>query len=83
MLLILIIVLHENFSLKTLTSGIAVSYFQSVMTQTFRTGPMLIGPPFYLKSLYQHKYEVMQIPELPCVSTCIVIIIKIWEVMKA
>jgi hypothetical protein len=70
-------------SLKTLTSGTAVSYFQSVMTQTFRTGPMLMGLPFYLKSLYQHKYEVMQVPELLCVSTCIVIIIKIWEVMKA
>jgi len=42
-----------------------------------------MGLPFYLKSLYQHKYEVMQIPELPRVSTCIVTIIKIWEVMKA
>jgi hypothetical protein len=66
------------FSLKTLTSGTAVSFFQSVITQTFRNAPMLIGVPFYLKSLYQHKYEVTQIPELPGVSACIVIIINIW-----
>jgi len=36
-----------------------------------------------LKSLYQHKYEVMQIPELSCVSACTVTIIKSWAVTKA